>query len=267
MNNYASVEYNVLDDRLKLYIRELNTYKKMNRDTTDLKKKYNITSDDINKIKKYIFDRKYISSVELGNNKSNNSSYYNIPDNNDNYDRNKNITNKKNKNNEMLYKNFNNNLSNQYNNNDSVFTNPLFFNNYNNLNNIETYNYKFPLYPASHELDSHYKKHNHGTENIINSMNIYNKYYDENLEKIMNTNHLVNNSILSPKNIDVENDFKKGLPSRSYINDKRNKDYDNPIEHYFSYIDNDIQDPDHVVMEYPKSTRMSNKQHTDRYNL
>ena len=157
-------------------------------------------------------------------------------------------------------------MSNQYNNNDSVFTNPLFFDNY-NLNNIETYNYKFPLYPASHQLNSHYKKHNSGTENIINSMNIYNKYYDENLEKIMNTNHLVNNSMLSPKNIDVENDFKKGLPSRSYINDKRNKDYDNPIEHYFSYIDNDIQDPDHVVMEYPKPTRMSNKQHTDRYNL
>lgn len=286
MNNYASVESNVLDDRLKLYIRELNMYRKIDKDTSNLKKKYNITSDDIKKIKKYIIDKKYFSSIELRNNKLNNNNDTNHNHNYNEYNdpnyninkclKNKNISgkninlinkSKNNKSNDFLTGNFNSNLSNQYKNNDNVFTNPLFFDDCNNLNNVETYNYKFPLYPAAHELDVHFKKHNNGTKNIINSIDKYNKYYDDSLENIINTNHLVNGSILSLKNIDVENEFKKGLPSRSFINDKRNKDYDNPIEHYFSYIDNDIQDPDHVVMQYPIPTRMSNKEHTEKYNL
>lgn len=34
--------------------------------------------------------------------------------------------------------------------------------------------------------------------------------------------------------------------------------YSNPVEHYFDYISNDIQDPDHVVFQRPLPTRLDN---------
>lgn len=339
MNNYASIEYIVLDNRLKSYIKELIQYKKMNKDNKSLRKKYNITLDDNNKIKKYMIEKKFFPSAEFRNDSKFNN---NLKKNNDNdeinddkLNTNSNIVNIQNNisNNEMYDNRFSgyatnidkkkNNIINyrdQYlidsnnapmkfkhmddfeniNDNDNVFKNPLYFddsktnnmkmekiphqnqnlhvnsNEKNNQSNFqespafdETFHYKYPLYPASHNLDSHVKKHEMGGNKIKNSMDQYNKIYNKNSIDILTTNELTHNSsnLMKSMNIDVENEFKKGLPSRAFINDKRNREYDNPIEHYFSYIDNDIQDPNHVVMEYPKSTRLSNKQHMQKYNM
>ena len=372
MNNYASIEYNNLDNRLKSYIKELIQYKKLNIDSKELKKKYNITNNDNNKIKKYMIEKKYFPSIEFRNDdKYNNNnpkkshseptstnlstvgnqqhllgdvagfqaldhvgafkessnidltvlpedggllanlhpqeealkesvvlarhslSTDNHPHNNvscEIYDNRlyNHIDKKKNNikfdRNNFIYKNYFNNIDNI----DNVYNNPQYFDDsktlkknnqkiYLNNDNVisdrkiidETFFYKYPLYPASHQLDFHVKKHENGGKKIINSMNKYNEIYNENMINILKTNELIDNipNISKLINIDVENEFKKGLPSRAFINDKRNKEYDNPIEHYFSYIDNDIQDPNHVVMEYPKSTRLSNKQHMQKFNM
>ena len=308
MNNYAPIEYNIIDNRLKAYIKELNMCKKMNKvaDSNLLKKKYNITAEDNNKIKKYIIDKKYFPSAEFRNKdiKFQNKKINNYEDNNVIINENINTYP-----NENLWEKYNNRLSShstnidkkknnktnyyqdQYhfiNNNEldnindyeNVFKNSLFFDDSEKIKNINSFNYKFPLYPASHYLESQINNHNKGKNEIINSIDKYNEIYNKNLTKILNTTDnekQINNEkqmkynsescLLKLKNIDIESDFKKGLPSRAFINDKRNKKYDNPIEHYFSYIGNDIQDPDHVVMAYPQSTRMSNKQHMEKYKM
>jgi len=45
-----------------------------------------------------------------------------------------------------------------------------------------------------------------------------------------------------------------GLPSRG----TKSYGYRNPVEHYFDYVDGDIQDPDHVVFDRGRATRMDN---------
>lgn len=64
------------------------------------------------------------------------------------------------------------------------------------------------------------------------------------------------------RNVDKETDMIQGLPSRMYDKQSNSSSYRNPHEHYFDFIGPDIQDPDHVVMEFPRggySTRLENK--------
>jgi hypothetical protein len=58
------------------------------------------------------------------------------------------------------------------------------------------------------------------------------------------------------RDVDVESFIKSGIPSRG----SRSLGYNNPAEHYFQYISDDIQDPDHVVMDRGVPTRLLNKQ-------
>jgi hypothetical protein len=54
-----------------------------------------------------------------------------------------------------------------------------------------------------------------------------------------------------------------GMPERT----KKTYGFDNPYEHYYDYIDGEIQDPDHVVLPFPRggySTRLDN---TDQKKL
>lgn len=61
------------------------------------------------------------------------------------------------------------------------------------------------------------------------------------------------------RNVDVENCVMRGIPERTQK--FKSVGYPNPAEHYFQYIDGDIQHPDHVVMNFPRggdNTRLLN---------
>lgn len=57
-------------------------------------------------------------------------------------------------------------------------------------------------------------------------------------------------------------DNESNLKNNSFVNSKaKTVGYDNPVEHYFDYISNDIQDPNHVVLPFPRGgidTRQDN---------
>ncbi|ATZ80543.1 hypothetical protein BMW23_0494 [Bodo saltans virus] len=58
------------------------------------------------------------------------------------------------------------------------------------------------------------------------------------------------------RNIDTENYLNYGT---GQVRAKKSRGYPNPVEHYFSYISDDIQDPDHVVFNKWVDTRGDNK--------
>ncbi len=58
------------------------------------------------------------------------------------------------------------------------------------------------------------------------------------------------------RNIDIETYIKFGSPTSK----AKSLGFENPVEHHFSYIDSDIQDPRHVVNDRPQLSRLSNKQ-------
>jgi len=57
------------------------------------------------------------------------------------------------------------------------------------------------------------------------------------------------------KNVNVENYIKYGIPTSK----AKSLGFENPAEHYFSYIDDDIQNPDHICFDRPQLTRMANR--------
>lgn len=56
------------------------------------------------------------------------------------------------------------------------------------------------------------------------------------------------------ENVDIDSYVKRGETSQK----SKTHGFKNPIEHYFSYIGNDIQDPDHVVSNRGQATRLLN---------
>lgn len=71
----------------------------------------------------------------------------------------------------------------------------------------------------------------------------------------LNTLYNEFNNVGNMKNIDYENYIKYGYPTSK----ARSLGYANASEHYFQFIDDDIQDPKHVVSDRPLSTRLDNK--------
>lgn len=63
------------------------------------------------------------------------------------------------------------------------------------------------------------------------------------------------NTFGSMKNIDYENYVKYGYPTSK----ARSLGFENPSEHFFHFIDSDIQDPKHVVSDRPILSRLDNK--------
>jgi hypothetical protein len=57
------------------------------------------------------------------------------------------------------------------------------------------------------------------------------------------------------QNIDYENFVKYGYPTSK----ARSLGFENASDHYFQFIDSDIQDPKHVIFDRPTSTRIDNK--------
>jgi hypothetical protein len=58
------------------------------------------------------------------------------------------------------------------------------------------------------------------------------------------------------KNIDIETYIKFGSPTSK----AKSLGFENPVDHHFSFIDSDIQNPNHIVNERPQLSRLSNKE-------
>lgn len=66
------------------------------------------------------------------------------------------------------------------------------------------------------------------------------------------------------RDTDLESCIQFGMPSKTF----KSYGYRNPDEHYFQFIQNDIQDPNHVVFPIARggiSTRLDNKKHAKNY--
>lgn len=90
-----------------------------------------------------------------------------------------------------------------------------------------------------------------------------NRTYNNNKNKCINT---IREEYHSGKPLDPEimNDLMLGVPSHT----TKSYGFNDPFEHYFDYIDNDIQDPDHVVLPFPRggiSARLENKKQVKRH--
>jgi hypothetical protein len=69
------------------------------------------------------------------------------------------------------------------------------------------------------------------------------------------------------RNAELECDMQQGLPTRLFTQKFKTNGYTNPVEHFYDYISDDIQQVDHVVMDLPRggiSTRLDNKSKIER---
>lgn len=73
-----------------------------------------------------------------------------------------------------------------------------------------------------------------------------------NRNSYMSVPHMHRNGL---RNIDMDNYVRYGVNSRA----SKSVGYENPAEHYFQYIDNDIQNPDHVVNDRGLPSRSYNR--------
>lgn len=126
-----------------------------------------------------------------------------------------------------------------------------------------------PIYYHNKQIDIH----NHNVSNTVGinkikkKMDGNRKLYDDtlmnmiNMENRMKIDNKREQKQINPDiykryyDVDRETDFKHGLSSRFYSDDKEYKDMS---EHCFDYISNEIQDPNHVVFPNPESTRLQN---------
>lgn len=91
----------------------------------------------------------------------------------------------------------------------------------------------------------------------INMTNDYIKpsdYEDLNKLNLSNLNNCTEDD-RNIRNINVENYIKYGNPTSK----AKSLGFENPVEHFFSYIDDSIQDPDHVCFDRPQMTRTMNR--------
>lgn len=129
----------------------------------------------------------------------------------------------------------------------------------------------------------HEENHNRSVNDIFNNLDKYSKHtspeftdVDNNYKLIKKNNYnkadSYNNKIpylgykRNNRNIDIETDIQQGLPSRLFTQKAKTHGYINPHEHYFDYISPDIQDPEHVVLPFPRggfNTRLQNKQNNN----
>jgi hypothetical protein len=112
-----------------------------------------------------------------------------------------------------------------------------------------------------------YQKHEPTLDNILDKTKKYKQKVDmtndyikpsdyEDLNRL-NLNNLNNCTVedRNTLNINVENYIKYGNPTSK----AKSLGFENPVEHFFSYIDDSIQDPDHVCFDRPQMTRTMNR--------
>lgn len=135
-----------------------------------------------------------------------------------------------------------------------------------NFSNSDTVQYKFGSFPKNHE-----------TTQIIGNMDSYRNNITDKYQRMsemdtdfkivipnVNSNGKKSHMNLyhtvpyrdggNIRNISTESLMRDSLPTRA----TKSFGYNNPVEHYFDYIDSDIQDPNHVVFEPGISTRLDN---------
>lgn len=202
--------------RYLAYIKELLFHKKINKNSTHLKQKYNISDSDAINVKQLIHNIK----------------------------------------NEQMDSKVNNNFvgyCEKQCNAASANTTPV-------TNDFE---YRYRMYPVTNisENEVHNNKNKKGGKQLINNMDLINEVEKNNKLKILNESQIKMKTTYENCRMNNLPDYVSKINSEG-INvsyNKKNKTYNNPFEHYFDYVASDIQDPNHVVMEYPKLTRLSNK--------
>jgi hypothetical protein len=228
----------MFDPRLQEYMKKKIYYKKNNiNPCISLELEYNITHEDLEKIKKYY--------------KPNNKKPF---PNDPNHHKFK-IMYKQQIHNEPLKKCPYNNLQH------SPITEPV-------INKINKYKEK-PIFLIGHlctdVLDSNENKNLNCKYNgftIPNKIPNSNRSYTHNecVDKIKQKykdDQFIN--LNNDKNmIPILLDMQLGMPQHT----SKSYGYDNPNEHYFDYIDEDIQDPNHIILPFPQggfATRNNNK--------
>lgn len=111
-----------------------------------------------------------------------------------------------------------------------------------------------------------------GHVRIPQSMRTYNNECVDKLRKKYNDDRNTNLAIMrmqmeSNKDSEMKDimaDMQLGMP----YNTSKSYGYDNPVEHYYDYIDGEIQAPEHVVLPFPRggySTRLDNTSQRKSY--
>lgn len=121
---------------------------------------------------------------------------------------------------------------------------------------------------------THPLKHNSELNNIFSSLDTYRKKYSESYDRPseMDLQHKINIPHNNTKRRSLENEYNllpdstggniRDIDIENYVKfgnpDRKVKNYNNPFEHYYQFIDEDIQN--HGIEDRPINTRMLNKQ-------
>lgn len=120
-----------------------------------------------------------------------------------------------------------------------------------NINKVQVYTDKIDdTYQFESELDTEHKV-------VIPAMYYKNQRYNSR-ENCDNPNEI------RMRDINFDDYLRNSNPTRK----TKSIGYRNPVEHYFNYISEDIQDPKHIVMDFPRGgevTRQYNKQNARKY--
>jgi hypothetical protein len=112
-----------------------------------------------------------------------------------------------------------------------------------------------------------YQEHSPSLDNILDKTKKYKQKVDATNDYLKPSDYedlnrlnlsMINNCTEEDRNmlnINVENYIKYGNPTSK----AKSLGFENPVEHFFSYIDDSIQDPDHVCFDRPQLTRDMNK--------
>ena len=243
-NNKNNNDKMMLEPRIQEYIKKKKYYKTQNiKPIVDLEKEFQISKID----KKII--REYIRGKEI-----------------------KNIYKKKYNNNESLKKKIFPSSKNGLRNdprvpkNSKKITNEIMYNNnYNNIENIlddrifsESYSKTaFKKNKKKYNIDeSRFEPRN--DPRIYQGVEKYNKKKSH-----YNLESKICDLIPDNKQEIDETELIRGMP----IHTMKSYGYRNPEEHYYNYIDEEIQNPDNIVLDFPRggeSTRINNKKITNK---
>jgi hypothetical protein len=203
----------------------------------DLDKNANVARDDISNLSRNYND--FVSDYNCSENNDtiNNSSRINIDTKYQTYD-NPYILNKEKPTNEKLFKR-------EHSQSNIQLNQVVYDNQYNSYQKHE---------PTLDNILTKTRKY----KDFINSTNDYTKPSDyEDLARLNlnNLNNCISQEDSTVKNINIENYIKYGNPTSK----AKSLGFENPVEHFFQYIDDSIQDPDHVCFDRPQMTRTMNR--------
>ena len=106
-----------------------------------------------------------------------------------------------------------------------------------------------------------YQKHEPTLDNILSKTKKYKEHVDKTNDYLSPSDYedlarLNLNTLNNCKDqVGIENYIKYGNPTSK----AKSLGFENPVEHFFQYIDDSIQDPDHVCFDRPQMTRTMNR--------